>query len=223
VDQATAMRRAIGNLMARSKREIPHYYLEEDVELTHALAWLARRNESVSVEERILPAALLYKAAALATRDTPALNGYWVDDAFVAGDGVHLGLAIALRGGGLVAPAIRDADQLSLGELMARLRDLSARVRGGRLRASEMTDATITVTSLGDQGVRSVYGVIYAPQVALVGFGRISDRVWPADGGIGVRPVVTITLSGDHRATDGLAGARFLADIGRRLHHPEEL
>jgi pyruvate dehydrogenase E2 component (dihydrolipoamide acetyltransferase) len=223
VDQATAMRRAIGNLMARSKREIPHYYLEEDVELTHALAWLARRNESVSVEERILPAALLYKAAALATRDTPALNGYWVDDAFVAGDGVHLGLAIALRGGGLVAPAIRDADQLSLGELMARLRDLSARVRGGRLRASEMTDATITVTSLGDQGVRSVYGVIYAPQVALIGFGRISDRVWPADGGIGVRPVVTITLSADHRATDGLAGARFLADIGRRLHHPEEL
>ena len=133
VDQASAMRRAIGNLMARSKREIPHYYLEDDIELTHAMAWLAHHNERVSVEERILPAALLYKAVAVAAREMPALNGYWSDGAFVPGDGVHLGVAIAMRGGGLVAPAIHDADQCSLAELMARLRDLTARVRGGRL------------------------------------------------------------------------------------------
>jgi pyruvate dehydrogenase E2 component (dihydrolipoamide acetyltransferase) len=86
-----------------------------------------------------------------------------------------------------------------------------------------MTDATITVTSLGDQGVRAVTGVIYAPQVALVGFGKIGERVWPAEGGFGVRPVVTATLAADHRATDGLTGARFLAEIRRRLHLPEEL
>ena len=223
VDQADAMRRAIGNLMARSKREIPHYYLEDDIELTHAMAWLAHHNERVSVEERILPAVMLYKAVAVAAREMPALNGSWSDGAFVPGNGVHLGVAIAMRGGGLVAPAIRDADQCSLAELMARLRDLTARVRGGRLRASEMTDATITVTSLGDRGVRAVYGVIYPPQVALVGFGKITDRVWDADGGIGIRPVVTATLSADHRATDGLVGARFLATITDRLHDPENL
>jgi pyruvate dehydrogenase E2 component (dihydrolipoamide acetyltransferase) len=223
VDQTSAMRRAIGNLMARSKREIPHYYLEEDIALTHAMAWLAQHNERVPVEERILPAALLYKAVAVAARETPAMNGYWSNDEFVPGDGVHLGVAIAMRGGGLVAPAIRDADQCSLPELMVRLRDLTSRVRGGRLRASEMTDATITVTSLGDRGVRAVYGVIYAPQVALVGFGKVSDRVWDADGGVGIRPVVTATLSADHRATDGMLGARFLAGIARQLHHPEEL
>jgi pyruvate dehydrogenase E2 component (dihydrolipoamide acetyltransferase) len=219
----SAMRRTIGALMARSKREIPHYYLTEDIELSHTLAWLARYNADVPLTDRVLRAAVLYKAVARAARDHPAMNGYWRDDAFVPADGVHLGIAIALRGGGLVAPAIRDVDRLALGELMSRLRDLTARVRGGRLRGSEMTDATLTVTSLGDQGVGAVYGVIHPPQVALVGFGRIGDRVWDAGGGIGIRPVVTATLAADHRASDGLAGARFLSAIARRLHEPEEL
>jgi len=223
IDQAGAMRKAIGRLMARSKREIPHYYLEEDVELTAALAWLEQHNGRVPVAERILPAALLYKAVAGAAAAHPELNGFWVDDQFVPGSGVHLGVAISLRGGGLVAPAVHDADRLSLTELMATLRDLTARARGGRLRGSEMTDATITVTNLGDRGVRAVFGVIYAPQVALVGFGKVSDRVCDVDNGLGIRPAVTATLSADHRATDGHIGAGFLAEVARRLHHPEEL
>jgi pyruvate dehydrogenase E2 component (dihydrolipoamide acetyltransferase) len=86
-----------------------------------------------------------------------------------------------------------------------------------------MTDATITVTNLGDQGVRAVYGIIFPPQVALVGFGRVSERVWDVDGGIGIRPAVTATLAADHRATDGHVGARFLADVARRLQQPEDL
>ena len=223
VDQNTAMRQAIARLMARSKREIPHYYLQEDMELTAAIAWLQAHNENASVDARILPAALLYKAVALAAAAVPELNGHWIDDRFVAGRGVHLGVAISLRGGGLVAPAIHDADHLSLVELMGALRDVTARARGGRLRGSEMTDPTITVTNLGDRGVRSVFGVIYPPQVALVGFGKISERVWDVDDGIGIRPAVTATLSGDHRATDGHVGARLLAEVARRLHQPEEL
>jgi pyruvate dehydrogenase E2 component (dihydrolipoamide acetyltransferase) len=223
VDQNTAMRQAIGRLMARSKREIPHYYLQEDVELTAAIAWLQAHNEHASVDARILPAALLYKAVALAAAVVPELNGHWLDDRFVAGSGVHLGVAISLRGGGLVAPAIHDADRLSLVELMGALRDVTARARGGRLRGSEMTDSTITVTNLGDRGVRSVFGVIYPPQVALVGFGKVSDRVWDVDDGIGIRPAVTATLSGDHRATDGHIGARLLIEVARLLRQPEEL
>ena len=223
VDQASAMRQAIGNLMARSKREIPHYYLEHDIELLHPLAWLRELNESLPVAQRILPAALLCKAVAVAAERMPELNGFWRDDGFVPGDGVHLGVAIALRGGGLVAPAIRDADELTLPEIMARLRDVSGRARGGRLRGSEMTDATITVTNLGDQGVRAVFGVIYPPQVALVGLGKISERVWATEGSVGVRPAVSVTLSADHRATDGHVGARFLALVERLLHQPEEL
>jgi pyruvate dehydrogenase E2 component (dihydrolipoamide acetyltransferase) len=223
VDQAAAMRRAIGNLMARSKREIPHYYLDHDIELGHPLAWLRTHNESVPIDQRVLPAALFCKAVAVAAARMPELNGFWRGDHFEPGDGVHLGVAIALRGGGLVAPAIRNADELALADLMSSLRDLSGRARGGRLHGSEMTDATITVTNLGDQGVRAVYGVIYPPQVALVGFGKVSERVWAVEETVGVRPVVSVTLAADHRATDGHLGARFLALVERLLHKPEEL
>jgi pyruvate dehydrogenase E2 component (dihydrolipoamide acetyltransferase) len=223
LDQAHAMRRAIGNLMARSKREIPHYYLRQQVDMSVPLAWLEARNADQPVEARVLPAALLYKAAALAARAYKELNGFWVDDAFQPATGVHLGVAISLRGGGLIAPAVHDADCLPLTELMAALRDLSNRARAGRLRASEMSDPSITVTNLGDQGVDAVFGVIYPPQVALVGFGKVDARPWADGERVVVRPAVDVTLAADHRATDGHLGARFLATIERLLHHPEEL
>ena len=140
------MRQAIGRLMARSKREIPHYYLSNTVDLASAMDWLHQRNRELEVAERLVPAVLLLKAAALAARQVPELNGYWEDDHFSPGDAVHLGVAISLRGGGLVTPAIHDAADLPPGELMARLRDLVARARGGRLRRAELTDATITVS-----------------------------------------------------------------------------
>ena len=222
-DRSLAMRRAIGALMARSKREIPHYYLQHRIEMAHPLAWLARRNEERTVAERVLPAALLCKATALAARAHPEMNGFWTDGAHASPGIVHLGVAISLRGGGLLAPAIHDADSLSLDDLMAALRDLTARARTGRLRGSEMTDPTITVTNLGEQGIDSVFGAIYPPQVAIVGFGRISEQPWADDGRIGARPVVSATLSADHRASDGHSGARFLGTIDRLLHRPEEL
>jgi pyruvate dehydrogenase E2 component (dihydrolipoamide acetyltransferase) len=106
---------------------------------------------------------------------------------------------------------------------MRQMRDLVARARAGRLRSSELSDPTITVTSLGDQGVDAVYGVIFPPQVAIVGFGRIADRPWAVDGALAVRPVVTATLAADHRVTDGHAAARFLGAIDRRLQAPEQL
>jgi pyruvate dehydrogenase E2 component (dihydrolipoamide acetyltransferase) len=223
VDRALAMRRAIGNLMARSKREIPHYYLTQDVDMTGALGWLDRENRQRDVTGRLIYAVLLMRAVALAAREAPEMNGYWVDDAFRAGDGVHLGVAVSLRGGGLIAPALHDADRKSLDELMAGLRDLVGRARTGRLRSSEMSDPTITVTNLGEQGVDSVLGVIYPPQVALVGFGRITERPWAEAGMVGARPIITVSLSADHRASDGHRGGIFLASIDRLLQEPEEL
>jgi pyruvate dehydrogenase E2 component (dihydrolipoamide acetyltransferase) len=218
-----ATRTAIAALMSRSKREVPHYYLSTTVDLGTGVAWLRDRNRDLPVTKRLVPAALLLKATALAARKVPELNGFWVDDAFRPGGSVHLGVAVAIRGGGLVAPAIHDADRLPLEDLMAALRDLVARARGGRLRGSEMSDPTLTVTNLGDQGVEAVFGVIYPPQVALVGFGKVVDRPHAVGGLIGVRPVVTLTLSADHRATDGWTGARFLNTVERLLQHPEEL
>jgi len=222
-ERATAMRRAIAGLMSRANRDIPHYYLSTTVDMAAATEWLREHNRRSPVGERLLPAALLLKAAALAAREVPELNGSWTDDRFTAGEGVHLGVAVSLRGGGLVAPTLCDADTLALPQLMAALKDMVTRARTGRLRGSEVSDATITVTNLGDQGVESVFGVIYPPQVALVGFGRVVDRPWAVDGLLGVRPVVTATLSADHRATNGAVGARYLTAVTRFLQNPEQL
>jgi pyruvate dehydrogenase E2 component (dihydrolipoamide acetyltransferase) len=222
-DRSQSMRQAIARLMARSKREIPHYYVSNTADMSRALIWLHDRNLELDVSQRLVPAALLLKAAALAARQVPQLNGYWVDDAFQPAEAVNLGVAISLRGGGLLTPAIHDAADLKLGELMARMRDLVTRARSGRLRGSELTDGTITVTNLGDQGVESVFGVIYPPQVALVGFGRITERPVAVGGLVGARPVVVTTLAADHRATDGYTGARYLTAISDLLQRPEEL
>jgi pyruvate dehydrogenase E2 component (dihydrolipoamide acetyltransferase) len=221
-DRQKAMRHAIGELMSRSKREIPHYYVATTIDVGDALAWLAAQNAVRPVTERVLPAAMLLRASALAAREVPELNGFW-DGELRRSDRVHLGVAVGLRGGGLVAPAIHDADRLTVDELMAALRDLVERARAGRLRSSEMADPTLTVTNLGDQGAEEVLGVIYPPQVALVGFGRIVERPWASGGMLGVRPTLRASLAGDHRATDGHAGSRFLAMIDRLLHSPEDL
>jgi pyruvate dehydrogenase E2 component (dihydrolipoamide acetyltransferase) len=220
---AAAMRRAIAAAMARSKREIPHYYLSLEVDVGAAVGWLETENARRSVADRVLFAAVLLKAAALAAREVPDMNGFFVDGSFRAAEGVHLGVAISLRQGGLIAPALHDVDRKSLADIQAGLRDLVARVRAGRLRSSEMTDPTLTVSNLGDQGVSSVFGVIYPPQVALVGFGRVIERPWASAGMLGVRPIVTATLSADHRASDGHRGGLFLAALARRLQKPEEL
>jgi len=220
---SAAMRRAIAAAMGRSKREIPHYYLSQDIEVGHAVRWLEERNAGCAVEDRIVFAALLLKATALALREVPELNGHFVDGECRPAAGIHVGVAISLRHGGLVAPAIRDTDQRPLADLMTALGDVVARARAGTLRSSEMSDPTVTVTNLGDQGADSVFGVIFPPQVAIVGFGALRERPWAQNGLLGVKPVVTATLSADHRASDGHRGARFLAAVARHLEKPEEL
>jgi pyruvate dehydrogenase E2 component (dihydrolipoamide acetyltransferase) len=211
--------------MARSTREIPHYHVSATIDLSAATAWLRTTNEGRPPAERLLMAAVLLKASALAARQVPALNGFWDEEngRLRPSEAVHLGVAVSLRGGGLVAPAIHAADRLTLDELMASLRDLVARARSGRLRSSEMADPTITVTNLGDQGADEVHGVIYPPQVALIGFGRVAERPWAQDGMLGVRPTVRASVAADHRASDGLVGARFLAALDRLMQTPEEL
>ena len=217
------MRQSIAALMTVSNREIPHYYLSTTVDLTAALEWMRARNRELPMERRLVPSALLLVAAARSARALPELNGHWVDDGFRPSATVDLGLILSLRRGGLLVPAIPRADTLSVVEMMAAMRELTTRARAGRLRGSDLAPPSITVSNLGDQGVETVLGVIYPPQVALVGFGAVSERPWAVDGLLGVRPLVTATLSGDHRATDGAVGARFLKHLDRLLQRPEEL
>ena len=217
------MRKAIAAAMSRSKREIPHYYLTETVELCGALTWIERFNAEKTPVERILPAVLFLKAAALALRKQPQLNGAYENGAFIHSSSIDVGWAISLLGGGLNAPAIRDADKKSLAELMGAMRDLVERARRGNSRSSELTSPTVTITSVGDRGAESVTGIIYPPQVAILGFGRVVTRPWVVDGRIETRPLVTASLAADHRVTDGHIGGLYLAAVGRLLQEPDKL
>jgi len=218
-----AMRRAIAAAMSRSKREIPHYYLSETIPMDRALAWLQERNADLPITERMLPALLQLKAVALALKRVPQLNGFYRNNAFEPVVAVHAGVAIALRGGGLVAPALHDVAAKPLAQLMRELADLVQRARAGSLRSSEMSDPTITVTNLGDQGVEAVFGVIYPPQVAIVGFGAVAPSPWVQDGSVRAVPLCTASLAADHRVTDGHQGALFLAELRALLQTPEKL
>ncbi|MCS6317643.1 MAG: 2-oxo acid dehydrogenase subunit E2 [Nitrospira sp.] len=222
-DRQARMRQTIAAAMARSKRDIPHYYLSTTIDMGRAISWLTETNEQRPVTERLLYGVLLIKAVALALRRVPELNALWKDGEAGRSERIHIGTAISLRQGGLVAPALHDADRLSLSELMQHFQDLVKRARAGSLRSSELSDPTITVTSLGEQGVETVFGVIYPPQVALVGFGKVVERPWVADGLVVARPVLIASLSADHRVSDGHRGGVFLAEIDRLLQEPQSL
>ncbi|MBL8204545.1 MAG: 2-oxo acid dehydrogenase subunit E2 [Blastocatellia bacterium] len=222
-DRQIGMRQMIAAAMARAKREIPHYYLRTTIDLKRALDWLAQENAGRSVADRMLYSVLLIKAVALALRNVPELNATWENEQVNLKPSINIGLAISLRQGGLIAPALLEVDQKNLAALMQNFRDLVQRTRAGSLRSSELSEATMTITNLGEQGVEEVYGIIYPPQVALVGFGKVVERPWAVNGMLGVRPVITATLSADHRVSDGHRGGLFLSALDRLLQEPEKL
>jgi pyruvate dehydrogenase E2 component (dihydrolipoamide acetyltransferase) len=222
-DEARArMRRAIAAAMERSNREIPHYWVGTTIDLAGASAWLAARNARLPVAERTVMGALFVHATARALRLTPGLNGSWSEGRMLQAGGIHIGLAIALRGGGLVTAAIRDADELDVAATMRALDDVVGRARSGHLRASELSAPTITLTSLGERGVERLMPRIAPGHVAAVGFGRIVERPWASDGAVVVRPLVEVTLAGDHRASDGHEGAAFLGALASAIRPEEE-
>ncbi len=220
---AGGMREAIASAMSRSKREIPHYYLSLTTDVTAATEWLTQRNAALPVTERLLFAALLVKAVALACRDLRGFSGFFRDGRYEESPAVHVGIAVALRGGGLVAPAIMDTADKPLPVLMEEFRQLVMRARAGRLRASELAAPTIVLTSLGDSAVDAVFPIIQPPQVAIVGAGPVVVRPWVVDGRVEPRSVVTLSLGADHRVTDGRLGAQFLSRIAARVAAPAEL
>jgi pyruvate dehydrogenase E2 component (dihydrolipoamide acetyltransferase) len=207
------MRARIASLMTASWTEIPHYHVSRRLDLMIISAALRSANANRKLSERILPGAALMCAVARAAGREQACNGHWRDGRFEPAESVRLGVVLSLRTGGIIVPTICDADRLSPAEMMSRLTELVQRARHARLRASDVTEATITVTNLGELGAEIVNGIIHPPQVALVGFGSIHDEVWAVDGEVSVRPTVHASLAGDHRAIDGLTASRFLAAL----------
>lgn len=222
VSPAETIRMAVAAAMSRSNREIPHYYLETKIDMSTALRWLADANRQRPVNKRLLPAALLLKAVAKALTEVPELNATWENGVQLKSD-INIGFVVSLRTGGILVPAIRDAAKKSIDETMEALSDMIVRAREMKLRSSELSESTITVTSLGEHTVETVFGVIYPPQVALVGFGAITEQPWAENGMLGIRPVLIATLAADHRATDGNTGSRFLSALRKHLQHPELL
>ena len=212
------IRMAIAAAMSRSNQEIPHYYLQTRIDMRAGLIWLQEANKKRKVTQRLLPAVLLLKAVAAGLVKEPRLNGYW-ENGPVPKDRINVGFVIALRTGGLVIPAIHDADKKNLDQVMEWINDIIPRSRSFKLRSSDLTDATITVTSLGENNAETVFGVIYPPQVALVGFGTITEQPWAENGSLSTRPVLTATLAADHRASDAQTGSRFLMAIKNYLEN----
>ncbi|WP_405226363.1 dihydrolipoamide acetyltransferase family protein [Lentisalinibacter sediminis] len=218
------MRRAIASAMSRANREIPHYYLGSTIDFEAAAQWLDEYNRDRPPDRQLIAPALLLKAVAVSVLAVPELNGRWKAGEFRPAASVDLGVAIALRhGGGLVAPAIAAAETLPLGELMRHFRELVMRARTGRLRSSEITAGTLTVTSLGDRAVDWVYPIIQPPQAAMVGFGQLTKRPRIDGDAVVARRTITATLAGDHRVSDGRRGALFLEKLAECLQSPEQL
>lgn len=216
------IRMAVAAAMSKSNREIPHYYLQTKVDMSHPLKWLADENKNRPLKDRLLPVVLFIKATAKALTQVPELNAWW-DNGLQLKKGIHIGFVVSLRTGGILVPAIHDADQKSLDEIMKTLSDIIPRARRLKLRSSELTDSTVTITSLGEGAVETIYGVIYPPQVAIISFGAITEQPWAENGMLGTKSVVQIGLAADHRATDGNTGSLFLTTLKKYLIQPENL
>lgn len=222
VSQIEAIRLAVASAMSKSNKEIPHYYLEKKIDMTKALAWLREKNNHLPIEKRILPAALLIKSVAQSLVKFPELNAIW-DNGIQIKKEINIGFVVSIRGGGIIVPAIHNANTKNIDEIMQDLNDIIPRARAMKLRSSELSDSTITITNLGEGGADTVFGIIYPPQVALIGFGSSSEQPFAENGMIGIHTVLNATLAGDHRATDGLSGSGFLTVLYKYLQKPELL
>jgi pyruvate dehydrogenase E2 component (dihydrolipoamide acetyltransferase) len=222
-DQSERLRSAIATLMTRSQREIPHYFVESEINLSRTMSWLDKINGSRQIQHRLLPIVPIIKAIAISAKRVGSIHGFYQDGKFQPEEDIHLGVVLSLRAGGILNPALHSPDTMSLDDIMSSLMDLIQRARHGKLKSSEVTGQTLTITSLGDLGSDRVMGLIYPPQVALVGVGRIRLRPWANGPMIGSVPTVHVTLAGDHRVSDGLKGASFIGVVDSLLQDPEKL
>ncbi|RPA68388.1 2-oxo acid dehydrogenase subunit E2 [Cyclobacteriaceae bacterium YHN15] len=217
-----ALRMAIASSMSKSNKEIPHYYLEKRMNMSKAMDWLKERNRERPIQKRLLPVAILIKAVAKALDEVPDLNAVW-EGSLQRKNEINIGFVVSLRSGGIVLPAILNADTKPVDEIMEILNDLIPRARAFKLRSSELGQSTFTITSIGEGGADKIFGLIYPPQVGIVGFGEISEQPVAEGGMLGIKPVIDVTLAADHRATDGLVGSRFLAALNKYLQNPDNL
>jgi pyruvate dehydrogenase E2 component (dihydrolipoamide acetyltransferase) len=217
--QLTPMRRIVGERMTKSKQTAPHFYLTMDADMTEVTR---RRSALKEKGEQLIPSIndFILRACARALKDSPSLNAAFTDQRVELYSDINIGVAVALEEG-LVVPVIRNADRLSLQELSQQSRELADKAQKKKLFPLDYEGGTFTVSNLGMFGVDSFVAIINPPQCAILAVGQVGPRVVPHGEGIAVRPLMTMSLSADHRVVDGAIAARFLQEVKRLLEEPD--
>jgi len=217
------MRQAIARVVTQSKQQVPHFYVTAEVDMSRALELREQLQDALGEEGRVTVNDLVLKATALALRQHPDLNSHVLDDRTLRRfRRVHLGVMVATQDG-LIAPVLRDADRLPLLQLAKEARRLVEGAHAKRLRQEEYTGATFSVSNLGMYDVVNFVAIISPPQAGILAVGRAQERPVVRAGQVVVRPVLQLTVSADHRVTDGVGAAQFLVEVKRLLENPVRL
>lgn len=203
--------------LTESWNTVPHFYLTAEVNASRLSAW--RESAQQRVTGKITYTDLLVKLVAAALRKHPRLNASWAEGSILTNNQINIGLAVAVEEG-LLVPVIHEADRLGLGDLAARRKDLVTRAQAGKLSLDDMSNGTFTISNLGMYGVEAFNAIVNPPQAAILALGRIADRVVPVAGQPAVQPMMTMTLSCDHRVVDGARGAQFLQTLVSFIEDP---
>ncbi len=195
----------------------PHFYLVREVNASRLITWREHIQQRSSI--KVTYTDLLVKIVAAALRDHLRLNASWQRGAIMQHDEIHVGLAVATQEG-LVVPIIHRADTLTIQQIAQARMDLAEKAQAGKLRLQDISDGTFTISNLGMYGVDAFNAVINAPQAAILAVGRIAERVVPVHGQPAVQPMMTLTLTCDHRAVDGARGAQFLETVAMLIEEP---
>lgn len=206
--------------MTQSKQQVPHFYVSIEIDVSELTATLARQDRRPGADSRVTLTAYLLHALTRTLQEHRAFNAVWRDGQLMVREDINVSVAVAVDGG-LVAPALLNADGLDVPGIASSLSDLVQRARSGRLRAREMSEGTFTLSNLGMFGVPRFTAIITPPQVGILAVGAAVERAVVQSGEIVIRSILEATLSSDHRAVDGADAARFLRSLKSRLEKTE--
>ena len=217
--ELTNVRKVIATRLLEAKQTIPHFYLETDADAGALLDLRRRINADLEQDQRVTVNDLVVKATAMALRRVPEVNSAWGGDHIVRHRAVHVAVAVAVDDG-LFTPVVRNTDRKGIREIAGEIRSLVQKTRAGKLMPEEYQGGTFSVSNLGMYGIGAFAAVINPPQGGILAVGAAAERPVVRDGVVAAAPVMTLTLSGDHRVVDGAVGARWLAELRQLIEHP---
>ncbi|MCH2403017.1 MAG: 2-oxo acid dehydrogenase subunit E2 [Candidatus Nitrosopelagicus sp.] len=209
--------RLMADRLTESWSSAPHFNLVRHLDVSNLVTYKKQVQEKNS--NRLTYTDLLIKLVSITLKEHPRINASWIDNKIVKNSEINVGLAVDFDGG-LIVPVIHKTDELSLGEITNRRKDLITRTQAGKLRSGDLDRGTFTISNLGMFDVDSFNAIINPPQAAILAVGRIVDKVVPVDGLPVVRPILTLNLSFDHRVVDGVRGAKFLKTLSNLIENP---